>query len=113
MERSAAADSRLQYSALEKVSDAMSSDVLVTVPRPVGIIEEQAILVIEWINGQSLTDLMRDWLVSSSKVVNDFEKAGIWLSAFHRSHRLPFRPTDMGWAFGMLENALAAAPAVI
>jgi len=88
----------------------MSSEAVFTIPKPVGMVEERAILVNEWVDGRSLTNLMRDWRVAGRDVANAVEKVGGWLKAFHNSQLLPPAPIDTIWATEMLEDAWAAAP---
>ncbi len=109
-ERSAAEDCALQYAALEKVSKAMSSMKTTRTPRPVAQIEEQAILISEWIEGQSLISLFRNGRVNRPNIEDAVERTGRWLGAFHRSHSLLEAPVDTNWAFGMLDEALGTAP---
>jgi hypothetical protein len=87
-ERSAVEGCRLQYAALESVSKAMSQEAVLTAPKPVGMVEEGEILVIEQVDGRSLKNLMQVWRIGSRDVANAVERLGGWLWAFHDSQPL-------------------------
>ncbi|MBK20158.1 MAG: hypothetical protein CMM52_15100 [Rhodospirillaceae bacterium] len=106
----ASEDCALQFNALNSVYQALPPNTKYAVPRPVGLLEEHALLVAEWIDGNSLTKMLRQPTVGTNTVLQGVEKAGEWLKAFHDAHRVPETTLDTVWALGLLGAALEETP---
>jgi Phosphotransferase enzyme family len=78
---------RLQFTALTRVADRMKGDF--TVPLPCLLIEEAGLVLMEWVSGNSLTDLLLSWRLSRANLERALQRAAEWLRRFHATHRLP------------------------
>ena len=61
---------------------------------PYALFKNQAIVVLEWVPGRSLGQIMLALRTSAPKASELASQAGRWLSAFHHLGRKPARPMD-------------------
>lgn len=83
------ATAKSQFLALNRVGSKMTSADY-GVPRTVSLIEDQAIIITEWVCGDSLTRVLYRQRSSGATVLDLLRRAGIWLRLFHSSN--PLRP---------------------
>ena len=83
------ATAKNQFLALDRVGSRMTSTDY-GVPRTVALIEDQAIIITEWVYGDNLTRILYRRRSSSATALDLLRRAGIWLRLFHSSN--PLRP---------------------
>jgi len=77
-----------QFHALQKVHETMRGDTSYTVPQALHLFPEEGCIIIEWIDGTCMTDLIYSWRSSPTKALLLSARAGKWLSHFHSAHLL-------------------------
>lgn len=76
---------RRQFEELSRIHQGMGDDPRYRVPRPILLIEEQAILLMEWVIGETLGRRLRARGRAPAAVALSVEQAGAWLRRFHDS----------------------------
>ncbi|HKO88069.1 MAG TPA: aminoglycoside phosphotransferase family protein [Burkholderiales bacterium] len=84
-----------QYEALKRLEQAWARNDSLQCVRPYALFEEQAALVLEWVPGRSLTDILLRLQTSTGKAHQLAEQAGQWLSAFHQLGQQPAQHMDV------------------
>jgi hypothetical protein len=102
----AGALARHQFEALEAVSRLTDQSSTVRVPRPLRLLEEQRCVVMEWIDGPSVDDLLWSIRSSGSKVARVSRQAGAWLRAFHALRPAARRPIHTSMMLADVETIL-------
>lgn len=98
-----------QFAALERIAGlAARSAASVRVVRALGLIEERACLIMEWIEGRSVASVLGGPMTGEAEVKAWSHAAGRWLHGFHAMHRLADRPMSCAV---MLANLAMRAPA--
>ena len=98
------ATAKSQFLALDRVGSKMTS-VDYGLPRTVSLIEDQAMLVTEWICGDSLTNLLFRQRTSAAAMRELLGRAGTWIRLFHSGHRLPPARLDVSEKIVLLHEA--------
>ncbi len=115
------ADAKRQFAALTRAAAAMHGpqDDGLRVPCPLALAEAEGLLVMEWIDGRSLADLLRTPTIRPAAVLDGAARAGAWLARYHAIGPVEAAPFDHAAALGRLEEVLDglgaddALPAVV
>ena len=99
------AEARQQYEALDKVHAAMRQHAAFSVPRPLYAAYEEGIVLLEWIDGESLTQRLSRLGTPPAEKYALAERAGAWLRHFHGAHPLPAGPLDVNEKLDALHQA--------
>jgi tRNA A-37 threonylcarbamoyl transferase component Bud32 len=86
--RADAATARTQYDAFARVHRAMTGDSRYRTPKPYFVAEHEGIVVVEWITGRSMTDLLLSSRTSLAEARDLMQRSGRWLKQFSASHPL-------------------------
>ncbi|MEO5375631.1 MAG: phosphotransferase [Alphaproteobacteria bacterium] len=78
-----------QYDAIRRLNSAFQGADGYRTVKPILVIPESGILVLEWIDGRSLQELLFDQATTYDQAVAYVERAARWLSIFHRTEVLP------------------------
>ena len=84
-----------QYEALTRLEQAWARNDSLQCVRPYALFEEEALLVLEWVPGRSLGEILLGLKTSTVKAHQLAEQAGQWLSAFHRLGHQPAQAMDV------------------
>lgn len=76
-------DAAEQFQALQVIAPLMPKGEPYGVPQPFKLDAPNGLVAIEWINGRTLTDCLKDFRFPVDQVFTLFERAGIWLQYFH------------------------------
>ncbi|MDE2165166.1 MAG: phosphotransferase [Alphaproteobacteria bacterium] len=102
-----------QAAALERIAGLASrSAAPVRVVRALGLIEEQACLMMEWVDGRSVASVLGGAMTGEAEVKAWANEAGRWLHGFHAMHRLADRPMSCAVMLANLALHGPAAPAL-
>lgn len=104
-----AEEARQQYDALRQVHESMGESSGFGVPRPFYSAPEEGLIILEWIEGQSLSRTLGRFGSSANKRML-MERAGAWLRHFHEAHRLPAGPLDVEEKLASLAQAQTRHP---
>ncbi len=83
------AEAKQQFTALQRVHEKMTLDTGFTVPRPFYASTEEGIVILEWIEGKNMTQLLGELSRTGASKIDLTCRAGAWLRHFHEAHRLP------------------------
>lgn len=83
-----------QFNTFERVASAMG-DGLLRVPRPYAVDPPSGLLLVEWVEGASMTANLCSSRCSVDQARSMASQAARWLRHFHDSHQLPPRPLDV------------------
>ena len=95
---------RTYYDALKQLVALSSDDPVFGTVRPLGLIEDQGIVVAEWIDGRPLSV----WLPRASRedVAQVLWRAGAWLARLQRASGLVHRPLDVAEELERLDQSM-------
>jgi tRNA A-37 threonylcarbamoyl transferase component Bud32 len=89
------AAARQQYEALARVGERWQPVDGLQCVQPYALFEDQALVVMEWVRGRPLTEVLLGFRTSIREAEQLAARAGEWLSAFHRAERLPPQALDV------------------
>jgi tRNA A-37 threonylcarbamoyl transferase component Bud32 len=72
-----------QYDALRRASSAMGMDAEMSVPRPYAVRADSGLLAVEWVAGETMTELLFSWRCNTTRAQQLVMRAGRWLQRFH------------------------------
>ncbi len=99
-------EAQVQYTALLYAWEHFSQDERLTVPQPFAFIEEENILLMEWIHTRPLTDSI---LASPASACSYLRTAGQWLRRFHEIKKLPGTTLNTNELLQASTNEIVAA----
>ena len=84
-----------QYSALERVAERWPPGTPHHCPRPFALYADRAMLVMERVDGPSLTRRLSAWRTGPAEADRLLHSAGAWLATFHHAHSSPPAPLEL------------------
>ena len=98
-----------QYDALVEAEKKLGSAGEFAVPHPVSKLENEQIIVMEWIDGESLSRLLSRDFLTPAKSLSYANRAGRWLHRFHNMENLPLSRLPVTQRVNSLRADVAAA----
>lgn len=96
---------RRQFDELSRVHAAMGDTGTYRVPRPVRLVPDEAMMLMEWVSGEPLSRRLRAW--RPRRVVEAVFHAGAWLARFHEAGPLGRGPLDAAGRLDALDEVVA------
>ena len=101
---------RKQYAALEWLNaHAAPGQTPARMVRVLDLIEDQACLVMEWVEGRPVAAVLASPMTSEAEIGFWSGESGKWLRSFHGLRQMAPRPTDTKTLIGLIDKDLAKA----
>ena len=95
---------RTQFRGLQQAWRRSGRPARYNVPEPLLLVDSQAIVVTEWVQGPSLTQRLRRWNVAATELDRCMVQAAEWLSWYHRGKKISPIQVDCEELIGRLRD---------